>query len=209
MARTARLAPGAAPQGLRTADVARGRVGAGEDTSPAPRRSPQRRSYVVANPWQEGLDSTPGWRDPLPHREYDAVLTATALHWLPAERLAALYAELRDLLRPGGLLVNADHMPDDTLPDLTKRLLDRARTWREARYAAGAVPSWSQWWELAAADRALAPLVAERHRIYPTGHSPEWNPPVSWHLAALTEAGFTEVGTVWRGGADAAVAGVR
>ncbi|NJP34440.1 class I SAM-dependent methyltransferase [Micromonospora thermarum] len=152
---------------------------------------------------------TPRWRDALPHREYDAVLTATALHWLPAERLTALYAELRDLLRPGGLLANADHMPDDTLPDLTKRLLDRARARRDARYAAGAVPSWSQWWELAAADPALAPLVAERQRIYPTGHSPEWNPPVSWHLAALTGAGFTEVGTVWRGGADAAVAGVR
>ncbi len=151
----------------------------------------------------------PGWPDALPHREYDAVLTATALHWLPAERLTALYAELRDLLRPGGVLVNADHMPDDALPDLTKRLLDRARAKREARYAAGAVLSWSEWWERAGADPALATAVAQRHVIYPTGHSPEWNPPVSWHLAALGAAGFTEVGTVWRGGTDAAVAGVR
>ncbi|CCH18940.1 Methyltransferase type 12 [Micromonospora lupini str. Lupac 08] len=153
--------------------------------------------------------ATAGWRSALPHSEYDAVLTATALHWLPADRLRALYAELRDVLRPGGIFVNADHMPDDTLPELTKRLLDRSRDRRNARYAAGAVLSWSDWWERAAADPTLAPLVAQRHAIYPTGHSPEWNPPVSWHLAALTEAGFGEVGTVWRGGPDAAVAAVR
>jgi trans-aconitate methyltransferase len=151
----------------------------------------------------------PDWHAALPHRDYDAVLTATALHWLPAERITRLYAELRDLLRPGGILVNADHMPDDGLPQLTKRLLDRARDRRSARYAAGAALSWTEWWDRAAADPALRPLVAQRHAIYPTGHSPEWNPPVSWHLAALTAAGFAEVGTVWRGGTDAAVAGVR
>ncbi|RKN40575.1 class I SAM-dependent methyltransferase [Micromonospora endolithica] len=153
--------------------------------------------------------NTPDWRDGLPHRGYDAVLTATALHWLAADRLTVLYAELRELLRPGGILVNADHMPDDTLPGLGKRLLDRARDRRAARYAAGAALTWAQWWDQAATDPDLAPLVARRREIYPTGHSPEWNPPVSWHLSALTAAGFTEVGTVWRGGTDAAVVGVR
>ncbi|MEV5768020.1 class I SAM-dependent methyltransferase [Micromonospora sp. NPDC052213] len=151
----------------------------------------------------------PEWTAALPVREYDAVLTATALHWLPGERLARLYAELHGVLRPGGILLNADHMPDDALPELTKRLLDSARPRREARYASGAVLSWSDWWERAAADPALAPLVERRREIYPTGHSPEWNPPASWHLAALTDAGFTEAGVVWRGGADAAVAAVR
>lgn len=32
---------------------------------------------------------TPDWRSTLPHHEYDAVLTATALHWLPADRLGS------------------------------------------------------------------------------------------------------------------------
>ncbi|RIV41258.1 class I SAM-dependent methyltransferase [Micromonospora radicis] len=153
--------------------------------------------------------SRPDWSTALPHRRYDAVLTATALHWLPAERLTDLYAELRDLLRPGGLLVNADHMPDDGLPELTGRLLRRAGERRASRYAAGAALSWSQWWQQAEQDEALAPLVRQRHAIYPTGHSPEWNPPVSWHLEALSKAGFAEVGTLWRGGPDAAVVAVR
>ncbi|TDC58151.1 class I SAM-dependent methyltransferase [Micromonospora sp. KC207] len=153
--------------------------------------------------------SHPGWHDRLPHRDYDAVLTATAPHWLPAERLTDLYGEPRELLRPGGLLVNADHMPDDALPTLTDRLGVRAGQRRAARYAAGGALSRSDWWERVGADPVLGPLVRRRHEIYPTGHSPEWNPPVSWHLGALTAAGFTEVGTLWRGGADAAVAALR
>ncbi|MBX7267464.1 class I SAM-dependent methyltransferase [Micromonospora sp. Llam7] len=152
--------------------------------------------------------SRPDWPTALPHRRYDAVLTATALHWLPAERLSTLYTEIRDLLRPGGLFVNADHMPDDDLPELTKRLLARAAQHRTARHAAGATLSWAQWWDQAAQDPTLRPLVEQRHAIYPSGHSPEWTPPASWHLTALKDAGFTEVGTLWRGAADAAVVAV-
>jgi SAM-dependent methyltransferase len=143
------------------------------------------------------------------HTGYDAVLTATALHWLSGERVAALYREIHGVLRDGGIFVNADHMPDDSLPGLTKRLLERAEARRAARYRAGAAYSWRDWWALPAADEFLGPLVAERRRIYPSASHNEWTPPVSWHVAALTDAGFTEAGVLWRGGTDAAVIGVR
>jgi trans-aconitate methyltransferase len=152
---------------------------------------------------------TPGWLESLPHREFDAVLTATALHWLPADRLADLYAEIRTVLRPGGVLVNADHMPDDGLPNLSKRLGAWADARRTARYDAGAVLSWEGWWRHVAEDPTLGPLVAERTRVFADKHSSESEEPVSWHLAALTAAGFTETGIVWRGARDAAVVGVR
>ncbi|MFB9358291.1 class I SAM-dependent methyltransferase [Actinoplanes nipponensis] len=151
--------------------------------------------------------SRPSWTDALPHRDYDAVLTATALHWLEPERLGGLYGEIRGVLRAGGLFVNADHMPDQGLPELTKKLLTTADVRREARYATGAALSWGDWWTRVAADPLLAPLYAEREKIYPTGHgSAEWTPPADWHLAALRAAGFTEAGLLWRDGADAAVA---
>ncbi|MFG1991568.1 class I SAM-dependent methyltransferase [Actinoplanes sp. NPDC048988] len=151
-----------------------------------------------------------GWRAKLPEEGFDAVLTATALHWLPAERVATLYGEIREVLRPGGIFVNADHMPEDSLPTLSGRLRDHARELREARYATGAATSWGDWWAAAAADEFLAPKAVERERIYPaTRHSQEWTPPALWHVDALRVAGYTEAGVLWRGGTDAAVVGLR
>ena len=47
----------------------------------------------------------------------DAVLSSTALHWLTTPRLIDVYREIAQLLRPGGLLLNADHMAfNPTLP---------------------------------------------------------------------------------------------
>jgi ubiquinone/menaquinone biosynthesis C-methylase UbiE len=151
----------------------------------------------------------PSWSDALPHRSYDAVLTATALHWIQPERLTVLFGEIRQVLRPGGVFINADHMPDDTTPALNGRLEEWATTRRNARYAAGACLSWQAWWEQVALDPTLAPLAEKRAQIYPGGHSAEWHPPSAWHVMALREAGFSEAGVVWRGGLDAAVAAVR
>jgi len=151
---------------------------------------------------------TKEWLAALPHRDFDAVLTSTALHWLAPDRLAELYGEIREAIRPGGVFVNADHMPDDGLPGLSAKLGDRANALRHARYAAGAALSWEDWWTRAAADEVLGPLVVERRRLFTEHHSSEWEPPVSWHLDALRAAGYAEVGLVWRGSRDAAVAAV-
>jgi SAM-dependent methyltransferase len=162
------------------------------------------RTAVVAADLNE-----PRWVDTLPHRPYDAVVTATALHWFTPERLTVLYGEIRDVLRPGGVFINADHLPDDALPALTERLLAHAGRRQEARFAAGSALSWRAWWERVATDPVLAPLVEKRAQIYPAGHSAEWNPPASWHIEALRKAGFREAGLIWRGGTDAAVAALK
>ncbi len=152
----------------------------------------------------------PEWTGGLPHTDYDAVLTATALHWLTADRITELYAEIRAVLRPGGVFVSADEMPDDDLPGFTKRLAARADARRSARWTAGAALSWSDWWAHVGAHDFFRPLMAERERIYPAAtHSAEWLPPASWHMAALRRAGFSEAGVLWRGGTDAAVVGIR
>ncbi len=152
---------------------------------------------------------SPSWVADLPHDGYDAVLSATALHWLDQDRLAALYGEVAGVLRPGGVLINADHMPDEGLPVLSGNLRDRARDRRNARYAAGAAMSWPGWWELVSRDETLAPAYAERKKIFSSSEHNDWTPPATWHEAALRKAGFAEVGLAWRGGTDAAVVGMR
>ncbi|GAA1597073.1 class I SAM-dependent methyltransferase [Actinoplanes couchii] len=151
-----------------------------------------------------------GWRSKLPGEPFDAVLTATALHWLPAERVSELYAEVREVLRPGGVFANADHMEDEGLPELSPKLIARRAALRDVRYATGAATSWPDWWARAAADEQLAAKAAERALIYPENrHHQEWNPPATWHVEALRKAGYREAGVLWRGGPDAAVAGIR
>ena len=74
----------------------------------------------------------PGWSGGLGlDRPVDAAVSTTALHWLPPGALAAMYAELATVLRPGGLLLNGDHLSEDeqTAPTLTR--LGRALIERE------------------------------------------------------------------------------
>jgi SAM-dependent methyltransferase len=140
---------------------------------------------------------------------YDAILTATALHWLAETDLRRVYEQAHGLLRDGGVLVNADHHADDGLPTLSPLLRDVRRTARAVQQIADPTVEWSGWWEAARADEALAPLVSRRDARFGSDHAAEFTPTLRWHEEALRAAGFREVGLVWRGLTDAAVCGVR
>ena len=149
------------------------------------------------------------WSASLAPESFDAVLTATAMHWMTAARLTQIYAEVRDLLVPGGIFVNVDHMVDDGLPGLSAQLADRNRLRRNDLYRTAAATSWNSWWDRVADDPELGPLKVERDGLFSSHHAQEWTPPVSWHIRTLSDAGFSEVGIVWRAGNDAAVAAIR
>lgn len=152
--------------------------------------------------------SDPGWVE-VAGGEFDAVLTATALHWLPESRLRELYAEVAGVLRPGGVFCNADHMVDPGLPTLTEKLRDWRDARREELIERTDTHSWSGWWEVARNAPELADAVAERDSIFTIPHGGGSMPSYPKHLEYLTEAGFSEVGLVWRGMYDAAFAAVR
>ncbi|HST81181.1 MAG TPA: class I SAM-dependent methyltransferase [Kineosporiaceae bacterium] len=156
--------------------------------------------------------ATPGWRNELaePEGSFDAVLTATALHWLSPDRLAGVYSEATALLRPGGVLINADRMPDPGLASLDEGLerITRRRT-AEMRTETG-VPDWEQWWDEMRADPVLAGPTAERDARFAErggNNHTESLMPSRWHVDALRSAGCVDVGLVWRGLQDAAVLG--
>ncbi|MGI5480740.1 class I SAM-dependent methyltransferase [Streptomyces lavendofoliae] len=145
----------------------------------------------------------PRWVEALPYDSYDAVLTATALHWLRVEPLAALYGQLGGLVREGGVLMNADHMRDEATPRINAAerahrhaAMDRARE-------AGAL-DWAAWWDLAAKDPVLAAPTAERFAIYGE-HAEGDTPSLDWHTRTLREAGFAEARAVWSSPSDALV----
>jgi len=148
------------------------------------------------------------WPSALPEQRFDAVVTATATHWLAPDRLARLYADLAGIIRPGGLFCNADHMPDDAAPAL-REAIEGLRERRRARAHASGVADWAGWWRTAAAEPALAEQVAWRTAHFDGGHPAEFTPDPSWHVERLRAAGFGQVAVVWRSHEDAVVAALR
>ena len=153
----------------------------------------------------------PGWSASLGlSRQPDAAVSTTALHWLTQSALTAVYAELAGVLRPGGLVLNGDHMSaDDSEPTLGR--LERVLIEREEqrRRPGGLAETWTDWWAAAAADPALAGLVAERAaRRVDTEHHDSPAGRLSVQAGALRSAGFAEVGTLWQRGESRLLCGV-
>ncbi|GAA0932480.1 class I SAM-dependent methyltransferase [Nonomuraea longicatena] len=140
----------------------------------------------------------PGWAEGLGlERPADAAVSTTALHWIPKSGLPALYKQVHDVLRPGGLLLNGDHLQtEDVTPTLARleRVLHDRET--ERMFTAGRPEDWRSWWEAVDADPDLAPYRKQRS----DDHTGEESLLLSSHALALREAGFAEVGTLWQHG---------
>ncbi|GAA1611596.1 class I SAM-dependent methyltransferase [Actinoplanes couchii] len=125
---------------------------------------------------------------------YHLVTAVMTVHYLNPAAIRSLYAEIRRILAPGGLLVVADVMPDDGLPALMTAL------------EAPPGQAWSHWWSQLASAPEFAPLMDRRTEIFRSRPPAEFTPALSWHAAAARAAGFPEAGALWRHGRHAALA---
>jgi SAM-dependent methyltransferase len=161
--------------------------------------------------WVDVDLASPDWLEALGETRVDAVLSSTALHWLWPEPLTRLYRDLGRLLRPGGLLLNGDHLAFGPGQPSLARLSDGAleQQWSDAAFAARGVETAEQWWAALSAEPGVAPLLAERARRFAGKQRQETPPDFDFHVATLRDAGFREVGTIWQVLSDRVLLAVR
>jgi SAM-dependent methyltransferase len=138
---------------------------------------------------------------PLP---INAVVSATALHWLNAEELAKLYTQLAQLLSHGGIFLNADHIPSKN-PAIQK-YWEKHREQMRVDEGHTTADDWDGFWK--AYGEALGiDLAAIRQSFIK-----EWSgveSPLEWHLDKLRDSGFINLDCYWRSDCDAIYGGMK
>jgi SAM-dependent methyltransferase len=159
--------------------------------------------YVEAVIGADGWTSALGFDEPL-----DAAVSTTALHCLPDSQLQRVYGQLAGILRPGGVLVNADHLLQDDATDIAAHV---GRKWA-GRHNVFAHEDWDSWWAAAQRDPELTELFTERQRcpgLHSSSRSCNNGLTLNRHAQMLRQAGFSQVGSVWQVGNSCVLVAVR
>jgi SAM-dependent methyltransferase len=132
---------------------------------------------------------------------FDAVISVATLHHFRGPRVRAIYRALAGLLRPGGVLLNAESMAAGRPGARLSRTVREARTrWAEAP---------ESWWPAVEADPVLGPLYRERRALLDRFPSHIRYVSAEAHTRALIAAGFAEAGVGWRHLDETIVAALR
>lgn len=151
----------------------------------------------------------PGWTAALGlDRPLDAAVSTTSLHCLTPTALARTYRQLARLIRPGGVLVNADHFPQPpTGPAELAAHLGRRRAERASAFTH---EDWAAWWESVPNDPELAVLLDRQQRPQAAPASLGHNGlTLAQHTELLRAAGFGRIGPVWQYGDSCVLAALR
>ena len=137
--------------------------------------------------------------------QFDAVVSSTALHWLAPEQLATLYVQVAQVLRPGGIFLNADHVGSES-PSI-QQAWERHRDELLKSKTTNA-DDWNGFWKAYA--QALEVNHDEIHQRLEATYAKgvEQGLPLSWHFHELQTKGFLYVDCFWRSDGDAVYGGI-
>jgi trans-aconitate methyltransferase len=145
------------------------------------------------------------WVD-LVSQPVDAVVSATALHWLNEQHLATLYHQLAAVLNPGGIFLNADHVASES--GRVQKSWEARRAEMLDAHAPKQAENWDMFWRNYL--DTLGPEAAEaRAAALGEWEGIEEGLPLSWHLDQLRTVGFTAVDCFWRCDCDAIYGGLK
>ncbi|MDO3399920.1 methyltransferase domain-containing protein [Mycolicibacterium neoaurum] len=130
-----------------------------------------------------------------------AIVASAVLHYPPAAQLRALVGVCARALRPGGVFVDADHMPPrhPGLRDIVTALA--------AESPNPSSDTWEAWWRATRSEPAFNRLLAERDRML-APHTGDNDLSLEDRIAVLNESGLS-AGPVWQRGRSVLLAGIR
>jgi len=136
----------------------------------------------------------------------DAVVSTMTFHCFSAERLSLLYGQIPEVLRAGGIFLNADHVGSDS-PHIQ-------RAWRSERETLLARQShvdaddWEGFWQKYSAAMGLDLGQIQRREAEARRGHVKGGLPLVWHLDRLRHVGFVSVDCFWRSHTDAIYGGI-
>ncbi len=135
-----------------------------------------------------------------------AAVSSTALHWLSPEQLAQVYGQLGQILRPGGIFLNADHVGSGC--SSIQEAWQQRREHMLKQEGNCDADDWEGFWD--AYGRALKMDIKEfRKRLTEPWEGSEEGLPLEWHFEKLKASGFQSVDCFWRCDCDAIYGGIR
>lgn len=151
-----------------------------------------------------------------PARLADAAVSTTALHWLDPSVLSLVCTETAQVMGDRGLFLNGDHLSyDRSEPEISKLAELKKDDDLSQATASPETLLWQQWWEHLERMPELQALVDER-TAWLARNDEQFGErkfgflkSYAFYRAALLNAGFGEVNTIWRRYDDIIVAAIR
>ncbi|MDO4784626.1 MAG: class I SAM-dependent methyltransferase [Propionibacteriaceae bacterium] len=140
----------------------------------------------------------PSWVNELGPDRFDAVVSATALHWLDPDQLARLYLSLPPVLNSGAVFLNADHLYFDGVTHYFLHELSEnyRESFRVDQVESGAM-TWERWWDEARAMPGWEQEAALWHQRW-EHKTTTTKVDLEFHLSLLRAAGFVETSQIFQ-----------
>ena len=130
-----------------------------------------------------------GWTG-LVRSPFDAVVSATALHWFDPAQLSRLYKQFAQVLKPGGIFLNADHAGSDC--EQIQKDWQNQRRLHTKKYKNDGADDWDDFWH--AYGQALKVDIKNfRKKLMGPWVGSEQGRPLEWHFEKLKAGGFEAI----------------
>jgi SAM-dependent methyltransferase len=136
----------------------------------------------------------------------DAVVSATALHWLKPKELFELYGKIAKILRVGGIFLNSDPVSSEN--EYIQQAWEKNRKRMLSQNKVDRRLGWEDFW--AEYMKALGPDICQVYKqfLIKLESGVEEGMPLVWHFDKLRAAGFTSVDCFWRCDCSAIYGGI-